>query len=494
MITATSALFNPLATTLKEPKNTSKIEPSHSASITPLTNPAPHKIEWQNNSIADNKQIEANLSRLASESPAAHKTADALLATMAKLFILVEKNELKATTTMLANYAPDTPKFSVVGQLGAGGFSRVMDEARHGDVRARNGQEPLTLREKVTVFFKLTYSTYFRETMEQIYNSPELKKLAADIVDISYLESKQFAPARGSSKERPLADELELYTFRNESKNDASENVHLYEQLKEVAGQITSSNAAKAGSSLTKVQNDREKPQHADSVWASAADLAADQRLTGRELVFAHYNPRNRADRDESQFGNLGPVKAFAALALEQTVVERGNGFAVWQVKEGTGFLEDAQLQHKPTVAGPSRTTDRFMTAARLLGSGLKSELGLSRPKGAETPEQSNARAETEMKELVRWTATGYLVDDNHHSMIEVNLGAANHGLSAQWGTALYSEPFSAPIKTDHFTVSSEEVMRASEQQSPVKVHYENFRYDLQGGGRAKFTPDGRIT
>lgn len=495
MVISTSALFNPLATTLQESKSTSDIEPSHSTSITPLTNSAPQKIEWQNNSIADNKQIEANLARLASENPAALKTADALLATLAKLFILIEENELKATTKMLASYASDTPNFGVVGQLGAGGFSRVMDEARHGSARALcDGQEPLTLREKATAFFNLTNSTYFRETMEKIHSSPELKKMAADIVDISYLESKQFAPARGNSKERPSGDQLALYTFKNENKNDASENVHLYEQLKEVAGQKTSSNPAKAGSSLTKVQNDfRQKPEHAEMVWASAADLAADQRLTGRELVFAHYNPRNRVDRDESQFGNQGPVKAFASLSLEQTVVVRGNGFAVWQVKEGTGFFQDAQLQHKPTVAGPSGTTDRFMTAARLLGNGLMNELGLNQPKGAETQEQNNVRAEREMKELVRWMATGYLVDDNHHSMIEVNLGAANHGLPAQWGTALYSEPFSAPIKTEHFTVSSEEVMRVAEQQSTVKTHYENFRYDLQGGRRAKFTPDGRI-
>ncbi|QLG94633.1 hypothetical protein HZF02_22965 [Pseudomonas yamanorum] len=133
------------------------------------------------------------------------------------------------------------------------------------------------------------------------------------------------------------------------------------------------------------------------------------------------------------------------------------------------------------------------MTAARLLGNGLINELGLNSPKAGESHSQSEARAEREMKELVRWMATGYLVDDNHHSMVEVNLGAANHGLAAQWGPELYREPFTAPINARQFSTSNAEVARELEWQPAVKTHYETFRHDLQGGNRATVTPDGRV-
>ncbi|QJI30587.1 type III effector [Pseudomonas sp. ADAK18] len=457
----------------------------------PALDPSMH----QSNNVTENKQLEANLGRVASESPAAHKTVDALLSSVTRLFTLVEGSELKARAKMLASYSLDSPSFGVIGQLGAGGFTRILDEARHGGVdRHRGGQEPLTLREKATAFFNLSNSPYFRETMERIHGSPELKEQAGAIIDTRYLESKQFGPARGSSKERPLPDQLALYTFKNESTQDASKNAHLYEQIKEVNGQPVVSNPAKAGASLTKVQNDfREALPLANKVWTSAADLKSDQRLTSRELDFARLNPRNRMDRDDGQFGHQGPIKSFTSLPLEQTVVPRGNGFAVWQVKQDTGFARDAALQAKPVVAGPSGTTDRFMTAARLLGNGLINELGLNPPKAGESPSQSEARAQREMKELVRWMATGYLVDDNHHSMVEVNLGAANHGLAAQWGAQLYREPFTAPINTRQFSISNADVARELEWQPAVKTHYEKFRHDLQGGNRATVTPDGRV-
>lgn len=493
MITAASASSRVSIYAQQDSTSASDLVRPLSACITPLNAPAVNNIKWKNNCVANNRQIEANLARFASESPAAHKTVDALLATLNKLFILVEKDEIKVAVNMLRSYTSDVPNFSVVGQLGAGGFSRIMAAARHGVVH--KGQEPLTLREKATAFYNLTNSIYFRETLEKIHGSLELQERAADIVNITYLRSKPFSPARGCTKERPLADQLAIYTFENENKRDASENVHLYEEIKEINGQKIRNNSARAGSSLTKSQNDfRDRNEHADMAWISAADLMADKRMTKRELAFARCNARNRMDRDVGQFGYQGPVKWLGALPMEQTVVARGNGFVIWKVKEGTGFFQDARLQHKPTVGGPSGTTDRFMTAARLLGNGLISELQLNQPKANETRAESDKRAEREMKELVRWMATGYLVDDNHHSMIEVNLGAANHGLGAQWGTSLYCEPFTAPIKIGGITISNEEIMRIVESQPAVKTRYENYRYDLQGGSGAKFWPDGRIT
>lgn len=445
--------------------------------------------------VVENQQIEANLGRLASESPAAHKTVDALLSSVTRLFTLVEGSELKARAKMLASYATDSPGFGVIGQLGAGGFTRILDEARHGGPHHhRDGQEPLALREKATAFFNLSNSPYFRETMERIHGSPELKQQAGAIIDRGYLESKQFGPARGSSQERPLPDQLALYTFKNENPQDASKNPHLYEQIKQVNGLPVVSNPAKAGASLTKVQNDfREPAPLANKVWISAADLKSDQRLTSREQDFARLNPRNRMDRDDGQFGHQGPIKSFTALPLEHTVLPRGNGFAVWQVTPHSGFARDAALQEKPVVAGPSGTTDRFMTAARLLGNGLINQLGLNEAKAGESSSQTEDRAQREMKELVRWMATGYLVDDNHHSMVEVNLGAANHGLAAQWGPELYREPFSAPISTRQFSISNADVARGLERQPAVTTHYEKFRHDLQGGNRATVTPDGRV-
>jgi hypothetical protein len=157
-------------------------------------------------------------------------------------------------------------------------------------------------------------------------------------------------------------------------------------------------------------------------------------------------------------------------LGLDEVIVQRGNGFAVWNVKKGSAFAKDAEAHAKPTVAGPSGTTDRFMTAARLLGPATVKDLGLQGPK-----------ADTQLKELTRWLATGYLVDDNHHSMVEVSLGAANHGLDAQWGSDLYTSPFSEEIQSSKFKISSDQVMTELDDMSDVKVH-RDYRRDLKAG------------
>lgn len=450
---------------------------------------APEVVDLRIGDIERNQQIEADISRFASESLAAHRTADALLATLNRLFLLIEDNELRASSRMLLSYTRDTPSFGVVGQLGAGGFSRIMSQAR-GDagLASRDTQEPVALREKVTAFYNLTNSAYFRETMEQIYRSPTLKNRASAIVDIAYLETRQFAPARGARNEPSLPDQLALYTYDNENAHDASENVDLYEKVDHVAGQSVVTNPARAGGSLTRAQNEfREKTEYADNIWAVASDLRNEQRITAREIAFAKLNPRNRVDSGD------GAVKGFQARQDDETFVMRGNGVFVWRVKEESGFFKDAQLQNKPTVAGPSGTTDRFMTAARLLKPGLIGELRLHQERAGEAPVEGMAREEREMKELVRWMAVGYLVDDNHHSMIEVNLGAANHGLPVQWGDALYLEAFEAPIETDDFTISSAEVVRTVAARPPVTSHYESFRYDFAGGSLAQVTPDGRV-
>ncbi|WP_118986365.1 type III effector [Photorhabdus sp. CRCIA-P01] len=479
----------------------------------PLTAPTSVITRWNEKSVVTNQQIEANISRLASESTAAHKTVDSLLSNLVKLFVRAEGNELTAVTKMLHAYTGDNaitkmtdgsiikekPDFSIVGQLSAGGFTRIISEARQNGVRSdRADTEPLTLREKATAYYDLTNSAYFRDTLEKIYSSPELKSEFKDIIDIGYLESKKFATARGSTKEKPLPDQLKLYTFKNENKFNASENPELYQVTKQVKGQEVISNPALAGNSLTAVQGDfRETAldKNKDGVWSTAASLEANDRLTSRELTFASLNPRNRLDRTDYQFGRSEPVKAHQELAKENIIVQRGNGFSVWNVKENTGFSKDAALHNLPTVAAPSGTTDRFITAARLLGAGLKNDLALGTPTHGESTDQSIQRGEREMKELTRWLATGYLVDDNHHSMIEVNLGAANHGLTPQWGLNLYTEPFSSPIHAKGFSVSSQEILAQLEVEGRDDVHtdYSTFKKDLYGGSRATVNADGSI-
>ncbi|MCT8350013.1 hypothetical protein LGZ99_23135, partial [Photorhabdus temperata] len=64
----------------------------------PLTAPTSVITQWNEKSVVTNKQIEANISRLASESTAAHKTVDSLLSNLVKLFVRVEGNELTAIT------------------------------------------------------------------------------------------------------------------------------------------------------------------------------------------------------------------------------------------------------------------------------------------------------------------------------------------------------------------------------------------------------------
>ncbi|MBY0444283.1 MAG: hypothetical protein K2Q15_03630 [Burkholderiales bacterium] len=434
---------------------------------------------WHNNSVDQNRQIERNLGRLASESPIAHETANALLIVLSNLFTRVEGNELKAMTLMLASYSPESPGYAVVGQLAAGGFARIISEVKHNHQRNADELEPLTLREKAVVFDMLIRSNYFRETMEKVYSSLVLKAKVADLLGIGYLETKQLAPAYRSTKENPLPDQLAIYNFENINQSDASNNVQLYEQVRIIAGKQQIINPAKAGSSLTKHQNDyREKPSHGKA-WISSADLLEDKRLTKRELEFARTNPKNRIDRTTEQFGQQKPVKAQTGLPLEQIIVERGNGFAMWDIKNGTGFQKDTELNHKPIVAGPSGTTDRFMVAARLLGKGVTDTLGLGAQQLGETLLQASERAEREMKELVSWVAVGYLVDDNHHSMIEVDLGAANHGLPVHWGSNLYTEPFSGQINTKKNSISNKDVVEPLENSAIVETHYDRFHYDL---------------
>ncbi len=436
-------------------------------------------------STADNKKVEASIAQVASESKAAHKTADSLIKSIVTLFTRLEGDEeLKGTMSAMQAYTGDSPKYGVVGQLGAGGFTKIVDSAKKG-----KEDTDLTIREKGTAYFDLSNSPAFRKAMEKIYHSSELQEKMKDIIDIDYLHSFKFGPPRGAEPGSNAPEELKLYTYRNESKKNASKNPELYGHVPQGDDQVDGpvpQNDALAGQSLTANQRKyRTRKKGADGAWATAEDLEKNKRLTERELNFARTNPRNRHDREDYQFKEGKPVTQ-GDMPKDKVIVEHQPGFSVWDVKEDTGFDKDAKQHSKPTVAGPSGTTDRFITGIRLLGKGVMKELGLEGP-----------NAENQVKELGRWLATGYLVGDEHHSAVEVNLGAANHGLDAQWGNDLYTEPFSEPIKGRGFEISSQEVVgeleKKLESAQEDVVDRDSYRFDLEGGSKAKVAPDGKI-
>ncbi|WP_108817631.1 type III effector [Pseudovibrio sp. Alg231-02] len=436
-------------------------------------------------SVADNKAVEASMAQIASDSPAAHKTADSLIKSIVTVFTRLEgDDELKGMMDAMQAYTGDNPKYGVVGQLGAGGFTKIVDGAKKG-----KEDSDVTIREKGTAYFDLSNSPAFRKAMEKIYHSPELQEKMKDIIDIDYLHSFKFGRPRGAGPDSTAPDELKLYTYRNENKQNASENPELYGEVpgsEQVDGPIPQ-NDALAGQSLTANQRKyRERSKKGgDGAWATAADLEANKRLTEREINFAKTNPRNRHDREDYQFKENKPVKA-GEMPKDKVIVEHQPGFSVWDVKDGTGFAKDADLHNKPTVAGPSGTTDRFLTGIRLLGKGVMKELGLE-----------GDNAENQVKELGRWLATGYLVGDEHHSAVEVNLGAANHGLKPQWGSNLYTEPFSEPIKGKGFEISSEAVVDQLETKLETAeedaVNRDAYRFDLEGGSKGTVSPDGKV-
>jgi hypothetical protein len=499
--------------------------------------------------VETNKVIEVQISRLASESVAAHHTADALLKSVFKLAENIE-GEKTARLNLLSTYlgAEGNPSLTVIGQNDAGAFGKLVNDvlhdratpkhrsgddgaqAAHKDHTPKSGHssdQAWTLREKGTAFFNLTNSTYFNGLVQKVKataekakteqangltNTPAQQKLAqlSELVDIERISNLKTASA-DNPHARPG---LEMYTNINESGKLQTDNPELY-AVKDKDGNLKKNPAslddAKKGS-LAAHQNDYraapliEDEQNPDKpraelsdkgrVFTTAQQLLDEGRLSDRELRLAQSSPRNHISRTDYQFGTQSgislhhamktdrmlrrddakalvkenAIKSNSQLSLDQVIVQRGNGFAVWNVKKGSAFAKDAEAHAKPTVAGPSGTTDRFMTAARLLGPATVKDLGLQGPK-----------ADTQLKELTRWLATGYLVDDNHHSMVEVSLGAANHGLDAQWGSDLYTSPFSEEIQSSKFKISSDQVMTELDDMSDVKVD-RNYRRDLKAG------------
>lgn len=361
--------------------------------------------------IQRNRQIEQKLARLASDSVAAHYTIDAMLGTLINLCEIVESysasgvskptliGQLHATAKLIDAYTKgENLPFSYVGQIDGGAFGKLLGDIKKG--RATNSplSEPWTLREKANAYEVLICSPYFREVISQIKHNPHLHHHVSHLIDNERLNALTYPDN--------LQQPRQLVPFTEKWQ-----------------GPFTKHDA-------------RERSKKAGTNYTTAAQLLEQQRLNQRELRLARYNPKNRPDQHNTI------LRESYVMPLKEVIVDRKNGIDEWDVKADYAFAIEASKYHLPTTAGPSGTTKRFFDTALLLAPGIKSQLYLNTKKTE--PRVQQQPTDTEFKELLRWLATAYLVDAQHHSMIEVSLGAAEHGLQAQWHTAdLYQHPFS---------------------------------------------------
>jgi len=86
----------------------------------------------ENNTVEENKAVEVQISRIASESAAAHHTVDALLGNVVKLANLID-GEQSARFNLLSAYlgAEGSPSLSVIGQNDAGAFGKLINDVVH---------------------------------------------------------------------------------------------------------------------------------------------------------------------------------------------------------------------------------------------------------------------------------------------------------------------------------------------------------------------------
>ncbi len=184
---------------------------------------------------------------------------------------------------------------------------------------------------------------------------------------------------------------------------------------------------------ITTARESREEVGKAQFRPASA--LGHDE-VSPRELAFHRHNPVNQpANQPRIGFG-------FPPLADDSLQILRGYGKDIWRVRPESDFAKRAAEAEKPVIAGPSGTVSRFLSVVRFLGPGCQKALGTD--------------DERALKELVRFAAYGYFGQDDHHSMLEVNLGAAAHGLDEQWDDTLYTQPFSQAIRGRGFSVDNQ--------------------------------------
>ncbi|MDH2433904.1 type III effector [Pokkaliibacter sp. MBI-7] len=159
-------------------------------------------------------------------------------------------------------------------------------------------------------------------------------------------------------------------------------------------------------------------------------------QISQQELAYHRHNPVNHPGQQTRVGFTIPPP------ADEQLQVLRGYGRHVWQVNPDSEFAQKAAAADKPTLAGPSGSASRMLAVSLLLAPACQQQLGIDDPQA--------------LKELMRYAAYGYYGQDDHHSLLEVNLGVASHGLAEQWDDSLYTQPFSQPIRAKDFTVDNQ--------------------------------------
>ncbi|RMO88790.1 Type III effector HopT1-1 [Pseudomonas syringae pv. philadelphi] len=201
---------------------------------------------------------------------------------------------------------------------------------------------------------------------------------------------------------------------------------------------VTSGWAAQAGEIREKIGQAR---------YETASNLNK-TLISARELAFHRHNPVNHPSAQP----NVGFDKDLPEESDLQIL--RGYGSSVWGVKPDSDFARRAEESAKPVIAGPSGTASRLVSVARFLAPACLKRLDIESEQG--------------FKELVRYACYAYLGQDSHHSMLEVNLGVAPHGMPEQWDDTLYTEPFSHSIKGNGFGVDNDAQMRIFSQTAQI--------------------------
>lgn len=422
-----------------------------------------HMLSWDDCSIIDNDKLERKIARIASESDTAHIMISALVKSVTQVFMAVERCELKAISKMIKAYSnPVATDYISVGQVGVAGFIHILKDAS--SLKATYDDiEHLTLREKATAFYALVHSAEFREALFLLMSSSDTcindnRKININtLIDLEYLlchVNQSHVNQSHVNKSRVNQKQINQQQVNYKKASDSS-SIDLFSYPEALPR--TEYSLLRKDSRILK--------NTANTTWIDAQSLIHHDKLTQRELNFHLTSSFNRPDRSTLP---INPITA-ESPKLDEVVVQRGNGFAVWQINPASAFAKKTQQNQKPAIAGPSGTTDRFFSAAMLLKPAVKSIIGLS----------NIAQTDQSFKELMRWMCMGYLVDDQHHSMIEVALAASHYGLDPQWGNELYSSHFHKPIKTHVIDISDQAIRLKLGGLEEVQDHRKEYQTTL---------------
>ncbi|WCN11909.1 type III effector [Marinomonas mediterranea] len=183
-------------------------------------------------------------------------------------------------------------------------------------------------------------------------------------------------------------------------------------------------------------QTNHSREQVAKAHLAPAGALISEGKISQRELAFHRHNAVNQSGNQDKVGFNIPPP------STDELKVLRGYGKDIWKIKPDSDFAQKADQHQKPVIAGPSGSAARFMAVAKLLEPHCQAQLGVS--------------DERSLTELTRFACYAYFLQDSHHSMLEINLGAAEQGLDEQWDDSLYNEMFSQPIQGKGFEVNTD--------------------------------------